>query len=336
MQATSMNNPAKTSADEANVSDTETSQPAKPYDRRYINRVGPDDRMGWNVYIRRAGQSFRKRFADSKHGGEEGALMAAKAWRDDIDRLYPAMNKEQHVAAKKNPVSGKRGVCRSSLCQTRKDGSSLLCFFWDAASPAWQKPTRHRRFSVAKYGEDEAFRLAVAAREAFETAAEVAGKQPFRTEQPCKKNARMRNINRVGHMSDSEVAWNVIIKRANLAAPLNKRFADSVYGDQVASLKAAQIWRDEMERQHPRLDHKARLARPTKASTSGVKGVFQQLTPRLLADGSTRVSTFWSAKSPTGVVPQRTRSFSIDKYGEREAFRMAVEARKAFEALLPE
>lgn len=309
---------------------------AKPHERRYITRVGPDGGTGWNVFLRRSGLNFRKRFSDTKYGGEDGAMAAAQAWRDTKDRLHPAMSKQQVAASRKRPVSGQQGVYRLVIRQRRQDGSLSVGCFWDAVSPSWHVPLRRRRFSVAKYGEDEAFRRAVAARGAFAAEAETAGQQPFRPDQPASKPATLRNIHRLDYRRDAERAWSVIIKRATLATPVNRRFSDQAYGGEAAALAAAQAWRDEMERQHPRLDRKARAARPTKASTSGVKGVIQQFTPRRLADGSTQVSTFWTAKTPTGMVPERTRSFSIDKYGEREAFRMAVAARQAFEALLPE
>lgn len=327
---------AQSPAPQSATTDKEDCEPAKSHDRRYIDRVGPDGGTGWNVNIRRGRQAFRKRFSDSKHGGEDGALAAAKAWRDEIYRLHPTMTKQQLAESRKPSASGRQGVYRSVIRQRRKDGSFSLCYFWDAASPSWHTLLRHRRFSVAKYGEDEAFRLAVAAREAFEAEAEAAGRQPFRSAPPSQKSTTMRNIHRMDYREGADKAWAVIIKRANLAAPLNKHFSDRVHGDETASLAAAIAWRDEMERLHPRLDRKARLARPSKANSSGVKGVFQQFTPRLLADGSTRVSTFWTAKTPTWVIPERTRSFSIEKYGEREAFRMAAEARKAFEAQPPD
>lgn len=318
------------------VGASEISAPAISDDRRNIYRVGPDGGTGWNVNLRRGQQSFRKRFADSKHGGEEGALAAARAWRDELDRLHPPMTKQQVAAKRKPPVSGRQGVYRVLLRQPRKDGSFVVDHVWDAGSPSWNGVGRHRRFSVAKYGEDEAFRLAVLAREAYEAEAEEAGKLPLRPNQSSPKPVTLRNIHRGNRGKNVGRAWTVIVKRASLAAPLSKRFADSAYGSKAASLAAAKRWRDEMERLHPLLDRKSRLSRLSKASTSGVKGVFLQYTPRLLADGSTRVSTFWSAKTPTGVVPEVTRSFSIDKYGEREAFRMAVEARHAFEAKLLE
>jgi hypothetical protein len=305
-------------------------------DRRNIYRVGPDGGTAWNVHLRRGPQCFRKRFADSKHGGEEGALAAARAWRDELERLHPLMTKQEVIARKTPPASGRRGIYRVLIRQRRKDGSFIANYVWDAGSPSWNGVARHRRFSVAKYGEEEAFRLAVAAREAFEAEAEEAGRQPFHGNQSSPKQVSLRNIHRADTRKNTERAWTVIVKRASLAAPLNKRFADKTYGSKAASLAAAICWRDEMERLHPRLDRKARLSRLSKASTSGVKGVYQQHTPRLLADGSTRVSTFWTAKTPSGIVPEVTRSFSIEKYGEREAFRMAVEARHAFEKKLLE
>lgn len=118
-------------------------------DRRNIYRVGPDGGAAWSVHLRRGPQCFRKRFADSKHGGEEGALAAARAWRDELERLHPLMTKQEVIAQKTPPISGRRGIYRVLIRQRRKDGSFIANYVWDTGSPSWNGVARHRRFSVA-------------------------------------------------------------------------------------------------------------------------------------------------------------------------------------------
>jgi len=51
----------------------------------HISRIDQENKNqhGWYVRIRFRGRSFSKFFSDGKHGGQEEALVSARAWRDD-------------------------------------------------------------------------------------------------------------------------------------------------------------------------------------------------------------------------------------------------------------
>lgn len=111
-------------------------------------------------------------FSFADHGGMEGAIDAARTWRDQTGetvwgedyfiRLLPDTFSKPHYRLSTANTSG---VCGVSLIQNHGNWQ------WQAR---WQvnrgeggkRYTNRRQFSVAKYGYDEAKRLAVEAREA--------------------------------------------------------------------------------------------------------------------------------------------------------------------------
>ena len=142
----------------------------------------------------------------------------------------------------------------------------------------------------------------------------------------------MRNIERQG--SSEGTSWLVNNKRGSPKRAYAKSFAFSRYADEEAALAAAQAWRDEMERLHPKLTKKKHATKLIKSNTSGKTGVMRVSAISRRTDGTEIVICSWQAKSPAAIKPRRTRSFSVEKNGEQEAYRLAVEARLAFEALL--
>lgn len=120
----------------------------------------------WIVRFRRNRKTYVGHFADSLHGGKRAALKAAKAWRDERLRDAQPMSSQSYYSfIRKNNTSGVTGVFRVKLIKTRKNGTRAEHWVWIAHSPT--KPIRSRSFSIAKYGEKSAYKLAVAAREQF-------------------------------------------------------------------------------------------------------------------------------------------------------------------------
>jgi len=120
---------------------------------------------GWLVTIQRRGVIFRRQFSDGVLGGKTRALAAAKAYRDEIVAKYPPLSKREHAEiVKKNNKSGVVGVCRYCASETRQKPSAEKRWFWVAS---WVLPdgrAKRIKFSVKKYGEEDAFKLAVKAR----------------------------------------------------------------------------------------------------------------------------------------------------------------------------
>ncbi|CAI1728973.1 AP2 domain-containing protein [Serratia fonticola] len=302
-------------------------------DVRCIYRRGAgEEGTGWNVVVQRKERKFRKYFPDWKFKGEEGALAAAQAWRDKIEKLHPKASKQEVMDSKgQSTPSGRLGVTRVYIRSKVRDGGGTSYPVWKASAPRVNGSRKHSKcFSVIKYGEKQAFKLAVAARKAFEAERATELQQPYKSGERRTRTPEMRNLQR---QTDME-GWQVDIKYRRLGQSFIKSFADSNFGGQDQSLKAAQAWRDEIVRLHPSPTHKERAGRPMKTNKSGIAGVYLLHYEDKRADGSSIIRTYWSAHTPGRATPRRTRLFSIEKHGEREAFRMAVEARKAFEDLL--
>ncbi|MDR3413745.1 MAG: AP2 domain-containing protein [Formivibrio sp.] len=118
----------------------------------------------------RNGKSFQKYFYDHLHGGTEAALSAALQWRDEVFKAHPVNTKlQQATHVRKNNTSGRPGVFLRKIQRTRK-GKVQHYQVWQAQVPEGVTPYRSKSFSIQKYGAEQAFKLAVAAREAFEAA----------------------------------------------------------------------------------------------------------------------------------------------------------------------
>ena len=126
----------------------------------------------------------------------------------------------------------------------------------------------------------------------------------------------MRNILRYEH--NGATSWVVRVKRSG--RQYVEYFADGHEGPE-ASLRRAIVWRNDLEK---RLTPWNKLHRRSSVSRTGVIGVS-------VLDDRTRAGTIvrrWVAQWPIGDGRMRHRSFSVLKYGERKARRLAIEARR--------
>lgn len=128
---------------------------------RGISRIDSGSTHGWFVRGYRNGKTFSKLFSDRKNGGETKALAAAKAFRDDLygelESIPKKPRKRRIVTSDSRNTTGELGVSRTT--KVGPNGSRHDCYSvsWRPA-PGVQKCTS---FSVRKYGEKKAFRLAV-------------------------------------------------------------------------------------------------------------------------------------------------------------------------------
>lgn len=121
---------------------------------------------GWQVRLRWKGVRFGRFFSDSAWGGREAALLCAERYRD---RLLAGLERRgsgssassrSHTAPAPRNRSGVVGVARI----VQRSGAGVEYRFWQAS---WTSPEGRRetvRFSVLKYGEEEAWQLACEAR----------------------------------------------------------------------------------------------------------------------------------------------------------------------------
>lgn len=152
---------------QAQAAEQKALQTANNSGEPYIARAPTKKGRGglWTVSIKRLGKRYMKSFFDSTHGGTAQALEAAKAWRDQTFLSLPVMTKAQALTnLQPANASGVAGVGRKIV---EKEGGRIL-ESWIAYSPKLEgRRGRSRQFSIGQYGEQQAFELAVKAREAF-------------------------------------------------------------------------------------------------------------------------------------------------------------------------
>lgn len=114
---------------------------------------------GWLVRLRRKGVRYGRFFADATWGGKPAALRLARQYRDRllsrISRASAGTTRVRSSPASRNR-SGVVGVSRI----TSVGANGIRYAFWQAS---WSTPAGRRvsaRFSVLRFGEEEAFRLA--------------------------------------------------------------------------------------------------------------------------------------------------------------------------------
>ena len=126
-----------------------------------ISRIDSGSTHGWFVRGYRNGKTFSRLFSDLKCGGKEEALQTARSFRSTLYRKLeemPAKPRSRRIVTRDaRNKTGVLGVCRTTKKSPK--GVSHECFSvsW-RPSPGIQKCTS---FSIRKYGEKEAFRLAV-------------------------------------------------------------------------------------------------------------------------------------------------------------------------------
>jgi hypothetical protein len=112
----------------------------------------------WRVRFSRRGVVYSKSFYDLTCGGSKAARAQAIAWRDEqLAKLPPLTLVEFHAQRRSNNLSGVPGVHFHKTDRQPKG-------FWQAKIKAAGGKSTTKSFSVLQYGDQEARRLAVAAR----------------------------------------------------------------------------------------------------------------------------------------------------------------------------
>lgn len=125
-------------------------------------------------------------------------------------------------------------------------------------------------------------------------------------------------INRVKRAKN---AWNWQVSLGRSGKIYSKLFSHRKYGGSAKALAAARKWRDEAAAKSV-LSFREFNTQKRSNNTSGVPGVHRVQLPAQPA-GS------WQAKIKLADGRKITKTFAIKKFGERDAFRRAVAARKA-------
>ncbi len=121
----------------------------------------PKHAAGWRVSVARRGKDMHKHFADSNYGGKTKALIAAKAWRDQVVKSSSDVDYVLWRRQKRSRPS-QSGIVGVGRYEVRYGANRHPV--WEAA---WQDADgkRHsRRFFISVHGEKGAKVRACAAR----------------------------------------------------------------------------------------------------------------------------------------------------------------------------
>lgn len=218
----------------------------------------------------------------------------------------------------------------------------------------WTAKTRHsekireKKFSVTKYGEAEARRLAMEVAIAWLDEAgfqEMTKPGPTRSEvEQIEKDIRIRfresapsgksgfagfkelDMYGIGRIESNALGkcgvWNVVLVRRGTR--YKKTFYDHSHGGRDAGLQAAKDFRDEILRVIPPLKKRELHEKVPVNNTSGVVGV------RPIHSRSGECISWVAALCNDGKT--QTKRFSVDRYGHERAYLLAVDARNAMVA----
>lgn len=121
---------------------------------------------GWLARYTREGVTFSQLFTDSKFGGEDDSFEAAKKWHDEIREIFPPMSRREYMRQKKvTNTSGHVGAYRAANTVKKKSGKEFTYFNWVTTWIDDSGKRKTKLFSILKYGEEEAEKMAVAYRE---------------------------------------------------------------------------------------------------------------------------------------------------------------------------
>jgi hypothetical protein len=134
---------------------------------RNIRRLDHDAKgdHGWIVTLQRKGAVIVKRFSDGIYGGKREALKAAVEYRDSFLARDKPFDHQIWIRTRvrKNNKSGIPGVLRYEM--PRSSDAQNPRVYWIATWTNEHGATRQRKFSIDRYGEEEAKLLAIAERD---------------------------------------------------------------------------------------------------------------------------------------------------------------------------
>ena len=125
-----------------------------------IIRIDSDSTHGWQVRVYRHGKTYSRLFSDRKVGGKEEAFEAALAYRstleDEVEQIPTPPPRRRLVHRNRNNSTGVVGISRTYKRDRRGIRHEVYAVSWNPEPGV----ARGTSFSVKRYGEDTAFRLA--------------------------------------------------------------------------------------------------------------------------------------------------------------------------------
>ncbi|CAN5620285.1 hypothetical protein BH23BAC4_BH23BAC4_05130 [soil metagenome] len=125
-----------------------------------IIRIDSDSTHGWQVRVYRHGKTYSKLYSDRKCGGKEQAYAMAEAYRSDLENVVAALPeaapRRRLIRHNKNNSTGVVGISRTYKMDRRGIKHEVYAVSWNP-EPGTARGTS---FSIKKYGEDTAFKMA--------------------------------------------------------------------------------------------------------------------------------------------------------------------------------
>ncbi|MEM1044172.1 MAG: hypothetical protein AAGI91_16305 [Bacteroidota bacterium] len=125
-----------------------------------VIRIDSDSTHGWQVRVYRHGKTYSKLFSDRKCGGKEEAFQQALVYRDELQAEVDAMPesepKRRLIRHNKNNATGVLGVSRTFKRDRHGHRHEVYAVSWNPAPGE----ARGTSFSIRKYGEETAFKMA--------------------------------------------------------------------------------------------------------------------------------------------------------------------------------
>ena len=133
-----------------------------------------------------------------------------------------------------------------------------------------------------------------------------------------------RNIVRI--KTGFEKGWQVKVHRRGVRH--EPFFGDTKHGGATKALEAAIRVRDDLEKKFPRYSRRELVQLITKRTPNGVRGVRWRTSVQLVG-GKKRKYVFAEAMWCPEPGKVKHKSFSVDKYGKKQAWIRAMKARRA-------
>ena len=125
-----------------------------------IIRIDSDSTHGWQVRVYRHGKTYSRLFSDRKCGGKEEAFEEALAYRTELEAevaaLPEAEPRRRLIERNKNNSTGVIGISRTYKRDRRGVKHEVYAVSWNPEPGV----ARGTSFSIKKYGEDTAFKMA--------------------------------------------------------------------------------------------------------------------------------------------------------------------------------
>lgn len=125
-----------------------------------IIRIDSDSTHGWQVRVYRHGKTYSRLFSDRKLGGREKAYEAAAAYRQRLEEEVAQMpdtgRRRRLIRTNRNNSTGVLGISRTYKRDRRGVRHEVYAVSWNPEPGV----ARGTSFSIKRYGEDTAFRLA--------------------------------------------------------------------------------------------------------------------------------------------------------------------------------